>query len=72
MTTETIEWIACADRLPEPSPTRLLLLYVKYGESSFAIPGYRAAGHWIDAEDDNEAVSEPVTHWAAWPGGPKG
>ncbi len=68
MTTETIEWIACADRLPDDAETVLLYTPGMHGEE--VTVGWRDGDRWLDISGYPLAPPEP-THWSAWPGGPK-
>lgn len=65
--TETIEWIACADRLPDDDET--VLTYTPDMDGEEVLAGYLQGSRWHDW--DGNALLDPVTHWAAWPGGPE-
>lgn len=64
---ETIEWIACADRLPDDY--QQVLLFAPADEGDTVKAGYHETDEWYDVEC--RMVLAEVTHWAAWPGGPK-
>lgn len=68
--TETIEWISVSDRLPERF--QAVLVYApQHCRSPFCGWYETRSGTW---HDDREFLldARDVTHWAAWPGGPKG
>lgn len=64
---EQIEWIACAERLPE-NATAVLLYQI--GAHANVWPGWRDGDAWRWA--DGMPVRREVTHWAALPVGPRG
>ena len=65
--TETIEWIACADDLPDDSET--VLVYAPGDDSEPVMAGYLENDEWCDASAF--PVLAKVTHWCRMPGGPK-
>jgi hypothetical protein len=64
---EQIEWIACAERLPDDDITVLLYTPVQRGD---VWPGWRDGDGWRWA--NGSTVRDEITHWAAWPAGPRG
>lgn len=62
---EQIEWVACAERLPDDGITVLL-----YKPGADVWPGWRLGHAWRWA--DGSPVRNGITHWAAWPAGPRG
>lgn len=64
---EQIEWIACADRLPDDDTT---VLICTTGTSEPVWLGYVSEENecWLDT--DGMPVS--VTHWSPMPAGPRG
>lgn len=64
---ETIEWVACAERLPDDGITVLLYAPAQVGETW---PGWRVGHAWRWA--DATPVRREVTHWAPMPAGPRG
>lgn len=67
MTTETIEWIACADRLPDT--TDFVLTVAIFDGQSYVEPAKRIYGQWTDWM--GHPIPAAVTHWCRMPGGPK-
>lgn len=63
---EQIEWVACAERLPDDWIT--VLLY-KPGADADVWPGWRVGHAWRWA--DGSPVRNEITHWAVWPAGPR-
>lgn len=61
---EQIEWIACAERLPDDEITVLLRT------EQDVWPGWRAGSVWRDT--DGMPVRRKVTHWCDMPAGPRG
>lgn len=64
---EQIEWIACADRLPDDY--QQVLLFAPADDEDAVRTGYHSDVEWYDV--DGRMVLAEVTHWAAWPGGPE-
>lgn len=60
---ETIEWVACAERMPDDDQT--VLMYV---------PGDEVCAGWHDGDDGwrwaDGVPANSVTYWAALPDGP--
>ena len=67
MTTETIEWIACADDLPDDDET--VLIYVPGDDAEPVMVGYLDGDEWRDGTA--YPVLSEVVAWARMPGGPK-
>lgn len=65
MTTETITWIAAADRLPDDDRNVL-----QTAPGAMVWPGYCVNGAWYSADGCAYAAGE-VTHWAEMPKGPR-
>lgn len=65
---ETIEWIACSERLPAYLAT--VLFCASDCGVRYVLQGWRDEdGQWYSSSD-----SEPfnvVSYWAAWPAGPR-
>lgn len=59
---ESIEWIACTDRLPDDG---LSVLICTTGTAEPVWLGYRDGDDWRDSE----GAAVAVTHWAAMPRG---
>lgn len=67
MTTETIEWIACADDLPDDD--EMVLLYAPADDAEPVMLGFLDGDEWRDWTAC--PVLEEVVAWARMPGGPK-
>lgn len=65
MITETITWIACADRLPDDYWPVL-----QTAPGALVWPGCCVHGVWYSADGSAYAAGE-VTHWAEMPKGPR-
>lgn len=65
MTTETITWIATADRLPDDDRNVL-----QAAPGAMVWPGFCVNGVWYSADGCAYAAGE-VTHWAEMPKGPR-
>ena len=64
---ETITWINVADRLPDDYAQ--VLLFAPADDDDAVKAGCHETDEWYDV--DGRMVLAEVTHWAAWPGGPR-
>lgn len=66
---ETIEWIACSERLPADQET-VLFCAVDLDGVRYILQGWHEGGEWYGVDDPKPFPS--ALYWAAWPAGPRG
>ena len=67
---EQIEWVACAERLPESGET-VLICMTGEAESAWFGRYYPRLGRYKAGWRDADGYSVDVTHWAPLPKGPR-